>query len=148
MKLLGTLFAIVAVAGLASAEEKKFDAAKLEGKWKITEGTKNGAKVEEANLKGEVIITKDTVTIKAADMTHVMAFKLDTSKSPVQIDMEGKEGPAAGAKAEGIISVDGDTLKLAYTTNIAGSGFDGKRPTKFESDKDSKSFYFLLKKEK
>ena len=32
MKLLGTLFALVAVAGLVSAEEKKFDAAKMEGK--------------------------------------------------------------------------------------------------------------------
>ena len=37
MRLLGALFAVVAVAGLASAEEKKFDASKLEGKWKITE---------------------------------------------------------------------------------------------------------------
>jgi uncharacterized protein (TIGR03067 family) len=62
--------------------------------------------------------------------------------------MEGKEGPAAGAKAEGIVSLDGDTLKLAYTTTIAGSGFDGKRPTKFETTKDSKSLYFVLKKDK
>ena len=146
MKLLGTLFALVAVAGLASAEEKKFDAAKLEGKWKITEGTKSGTKVEEANLKGEVIITKDSVTIKSPDMTHVMSYKLDTSKSPVQIDLEGKEGPAAGSKAEGIISLDGDTIKFAYTTNIPG--FDGKRPEKFESPKDSKVFYFVMKKEK
>jgi uncharacterized protein (TIGR03067 family) len=146
MRFLGTLFAIVAVAGLASAEEKKFDATKLEGTWKITEGTKNGTKVEEANLKGEVIISKDKVTIKGPDMTHVMAFKLDATKSPVEIDMEGKEGPAAGSKAEGIIEVDGDTLKLAYSTNIPG--FDGKRPTKFESTKDNKAFYFVLKKEK
>jgi uncharacterized protein (TIGR03067 family) len=147
MKLLGTMFALVAVAGLSSAEEKKFDASKLEGKWKITDGTKNGEKVKEENLKGEIIITKDTVTIKG-DMTHVMAYKLDTSKSPVQIDMEGKEGPSASFKAEGIIALDGDTLKIAYTTNITGSGFDGKRPEKFETTKDSKSLYFVLKKEK
>jgi uncharacterized protein (TIGR03067 family) len=146
MKLLGSLFALVAVAGLSSAEEKKFDASKLEGKWKITEGMKNGEKVKDDNLKADVIITKDTVTIKASDMTHVMAYKLDTSKSPVQIDMEGKEGPAAGTKGEGIISLDGDTLKLAYTTNIPG--FDGKRPEKFEAAKDSKAFYFVMKKEK
>ena len=146
MKLLGTLFALVAVAGLVSAEEKKFDAAKLEGKWKITEGLKSGSKVAEENLKAEVTITKDTVTIKGGDMTHVMSYKLDTSKSPVQIDMEGKEGPAAGSKAEGIVALDGETLKLAYTTNIPG--FDGKRPEKFESAKDSKTFFFVMKKEK
>ena len=146
MKVLGTLFALVAVAGLSSAEEKKFDASKLEGKWKITEGMKNGEKVKDDNLKADIIITKDTVTIKAPDMTHVMSYKLDTSKSPVHIDMEGKEGPAAGTKGEGIIEVDGDTLKLAYTTNIPG--FDGKRPEKFDAPKDSKAFYFVMKKEK
>ena len=60
--------------------------------------------------------------------------------------MEGKEGPAAGTKAEGIVALDGDTLKLAYTTNIPE--FDGKRPEKFESTKDNKAFYFVMTKEK
>ena len=77
---------------------------------------------------------------------HVMGYKLDTSKSPVEISMEGKEGPAKGSTADGILSLDGDTLKLAYTTNIPG--FDGKKPTKFESTADNKAFYFVLKKVK
>jgi uncharacterized protein (TIGR03067 family) len=64
----------------------------------------------------------------------------------MQIDMEGDEGPAKGFKAEGIIALDGDTLKLAYSTNIPG--FDGKRPEKFESTKDNKAFLFLMKKAK
>ena len=51
MKVLGTLFALVAVAGLTSAEEKKFDAAKLEGKWKITEGRSRGQRSRSQNLK-------------------------------------------------------------------------------------------------
>jgi uncharacterized protein (TIGR03067 family) len=145
MKLLGTLFTLVVVAGLASAADK-FDPPKLAGKWKFTEGTKAGMKVDEKNLAAEVIIDKDTVTIKGSDMTHVMSYKLDTTKSPVEITMEGKEGPAMGSKADGIIALDGDTLKLAYTTNIPG--FDGKKPTKFESTADNKAFYFVLKKAK
>jgi uncharacterized protein (TIGR03067 family) len=147
MKLLGTLFALVAVTGLVSAEEKaKFDASKLVGKWKLTEGTKSGMKVDEKNLAGEVTIDKDAITIQGGDMKHVMAYKIDATKSPVEITMEGKEGPSTGSKADGIIALDGDTLKLAYTTNIPG--FDGKRPTKFESTKDDKAFYFVMKRVK
>lgn len=146
MKLFATLFALIAVSGFAVGEEKKFDAEKLVGKWKFTEGTKGGEKVDAKNLESEVTITKDTVTIKDATMTHVMKYKVDASKSPIQIDFEGEEGPAKGFKAEGIIALDGETLKLAYSTNIPG--FDGKRPEKFESNKDNKAFLFVMKKAK
>ena len=148
MKLFGTLFALVAAAGLAAADEKaKFDASKLVGTWKFTEGTKSGMKVDEKNLAAEVTIDKDTITIKGAgDEKHVMGYKIDATKSPAEITMEGKEGPSMGTKADGIIALDGDTLKLAYTTNIPG--FDGKKPTKFESAKDDKAFYFVLKRVK
>lgn len=148
MKLFATLFALVAVAGLAGADEKaKFDAAKLVGKWKFTEGTKSGMKVDEKNLAAEVTIDKDTITIKGSgDEKHVMAYKIDATKSPAEISLEGKEGPSMGTKGDGIIALDGDTLKLAYTTNIPG--FDGKKPTKFESTADNKAFYFVLKKVK
>ena len=47
-----------------------------------------------------------------------------------------------GAKAKGIVTVDGDTLKLAYHP------MGGDRPTKFESAKDSGVFYFTLTKMK
>lgn len=146
MKLFATLFALVAVSSLAFGEEKKFDVEKLVGKWKFTEGTKAGEKVDAKNLEAEVTITKDTLTIKDPSMTHVMKFKIDASKSPIQIDFDGEEGPAKGFKAEGIIALEGDTLKLAYSTNIPG--FDGKRPTKFESTKDNKAFLFVMKKAK
>jgi len=147
MKLFVAAISLVIFAGFAVAEEKKkFDPASIQGKWIFTGGTKLGTKVEEASLKAEVTITKDTIMIKSPDETHVMAFKLDTTKSPIEINLEGKKGPAEGATAEGIIEIDGDTLKLAYSTSFAG--FDGKRPTKFESTKEGKSFYFMLKKAK
>ena len=142
MKLLGTLFALVAVAGLASAEEKKFDAAKLEGKWKITEGTKSGSKVEEANLKGEVIITKDSVTIKSPDMTHVMSYKLDTSKKPKEIDLTPESGNEAGQTMQGIYELDGDNLKLCF--GRPGTG----RPKEFSSKEGSEHALVVLKRAK
>jgi len=147
MKLFVAAMSFVVFAGFAVAEEKKkFDPASIQGKWTFTGGTKAGTKVEEASLKAEVTITKDTITIKDPSEVHVMAFKLDVTKSPIEINMEGKEGPAKGTMGEGIIEIDGDTLKLAYSTNIPG--FDGKRPTKFESTKDNKAFLFTLKKAK
>lgn len=147
MKLFVAAVSLVLFVGFAVAEEKKkFDPVSIQGKWKLTEGTNLGKKVTEASLKAEVTITKDTITIKAPDETHVMAFKLDTTKTPIEINMEGKEGPAKGSTGEGIIEIDGDTMKLAYSTSFPG--FDGKRPTKFESTKEGKSFFFTLKKEK
>ena len=147
MKVFATLFALVAVSGLAFAEEKpKFDAQKLVGKWKFTEGTKSGEKVDAKALESEVTFTKDTVTLKDPTQTHVMKFKIDATKKPIQVDFVGEEGPAKGFKAEGIISLKGDTLTLAYATNIPG--FEGKRPEKFESTKDNKAFLFVMKKTK
>lgn len=142
MRVVGTLFALVAVAGLASAEEKKFDAAKVEGKWKMVAGTKAGTKLEGKTLEAEVTIDKDKITIKAPDMTHVMAYKLNTGKAPVQIDMEGKEGAATGLKTEGIVSLDGDKLTLAYALP------DGKRPEKFESTKDNNAMLIVMERVK
>jgi uncharacterized protein (TIGR03067 family) len=147
MKLSATLFAVVAVSGLAFGEDKpKFDADKLVGKWKLTEGTKMGEKSDAKSLEAEITFTKDMVTIKDGTMTHVMKYKVDASKTPVQIDFVGEEGPAKDFKAEGIISLDGDTLKLAYATNIPN--LEGKRPEKFESTKDNKAFLFVMKKAK
>jgi uncharacterized protein (TIGR03067 family) len=138
--------ALVVCAGFAAAEDKKFDASKLEGKWTITAGTKEGTKLDAKNLEGEVTIAKDTITIKAPDMTHVMGYTVDGTKSPVTIDMVGKEGPAKDLKAEGIIEVKGEEIHLAYVAQIPG--MEGKRPTKMESTKDNKALYFVLKKAK
>jgi uncharacterized protein (TIGR03067 family) len=148
MKLFATMFALVAVSALVFGEDKpKFDAEKLVGRWKFTEGTKSGDKVDAKGLEATAVtFTKDTVTLEGGGEKHVMKFKIDATKTPVHVDFEGEEGPSKGFKAEGIMSLDGDILKLAYATNIPG--FDGKRPEKFESTKDNKAFLFVMKKMK
>lgn len=148
MKPFASLAVLVLFAGVAAAEEPKkeakFDPAALVGKWTITEGMKMGKKVEGDALKGEVVITKDDISIGSE---HKMGYKIvDAAKKPAHIDMEGKEGPAQGTKAEGIVWFDGETLKLAYGTNIPG--FEAKRPEKFESTEANKAFYFVMKKAK
>jgi uncharacterized protein (TIGR03067 family) len=150
MKKLGMLVLALLVA-TATAEEKKpeFDAAKLVGEWTYVSGMKGGEAVAKEALAGKVTITKDTIKVPAGpDVTFVMAYTIDGKATPATIDITIKEGPpgAKDTKAAGIISVDGDTLKLCYVDASAKDA--AKRPTKFESTKENKAHYFVLKKAK
>jgi uncharacterized protein (TIGR03067 family) len=111
----------------ADDKDSKFDAAKLVGDWTYVSGMKGGEKVDPANLKNKVVITKESLTL-TGDQKFVMKYELDSKKSPVVINMEMTESPfGAGAKAIGIISCDGKELKLCYDP-------EGKKtPEKFES---------------
>jgi uncharacterized protein (TIGR03067 family) len=149
MKSLISASVVVLVSAWAVADDKAdkgaaFDAAKLVGNWDYVAGTKSGEKVEKDHLVGKVTITKDTITIPAGqDMKFVIAYKLNTKASPVGVDMDIKDGPVKEGKAEGIIELKGDDLKLCYVPMPGG-----KRPTKFESTKDNGAFYFVLKRSK
>jgi uncharacterized protein (TIGR03067 family) len=148
MRTLGTLGLALLLAAAAPAEDKKadkLDAKALEGTWTYVSGMKSGEKSAEDALKGTVTVTKDTFTLQSPMAKFVIAYKLDAEKSPATIDMEIKESPfGAGAKAEGIIAVKGDEVRICYVTADSG----GKRPTKFESTKDNSAFLFVLKREK
>ena len=147
MKYLATLAVALFLTPIVGAEEKKeakFDPAKLVGDWTYVSGEKGGEKVAKENLAGKVTFGKDTITLPAGpDMKFVMAYKVDDKATPATINMEIKDGPVKEGKAIGIISVDGDELKLCYVPD----GSD-KRPTKFESTKDNKAFFFVLKRAK
>ncbi|QVL32642.1 TIGR03067 domain-containing protein [Telmatocola sphagniphila] len=141
----GTLV-LCSLMGTASAQKAdKFDPYLMIGDWKITEGTKMGEKSEEKALLGKIVISKDLIQIFGTDNSkaeHEMSYKLDTKTMPVTITLTGKEGPAKDTTTEGIVEVSSDTLKLCYA-------FPGeKKPSEFGSKKDSKNFYFILKKQK
>jgi uncharacterized protein (TIGR03067 family) len=127
--------------GLASAQDKKGEAPKLEGKYTLVAGKISGKDVGDDAKKGEYTFTADKITIKAMDLKFVMGYKVDAKTSPAQIDMEILEGPEGtkGTKAAGIVELKGDTLKLAYMIDKdkRSKDFDGKD-----------GFYFELKKNK
>jgi uncharacterized protein (TIGR03067 family) len=133
--------------GVSTAEEKKadFDVKKLVGDWTYVSGTKSGEILPKDHLVGTVTFTKDTVTVPAGpDAKFLMEFKIDAKASPATIDLNIKDGPVKEGKAIGIIAVEGDLLKIAY---VPAEG-DAKRPTKFESAKDSGVLFLTLKKTK
>src|SRR5262249_9619776 len=119
---------VVGSVGLTAAQEKKDDAPKLEGKCKLVVGKVEGKDSDEEAKKAEYTFTADKITIKGKDASFVMSYKLDPKASPVGIDMEILEGPEGtkGSKAQGIVELKGDTLKLAYTLA------KDKRPKSFE----------------
>lgn len=135
--------------GFADEAGKKaaLDPAKLLGEWTYESGVRGGDMVDKARLVGKVEITKDTITLGAGtEQKFVMPYKLDVKKSPVEVDLEIKEGPVGqGSKAAGILSLDGDELKICYTPLIEEGA---KRPAKLESTKDNKAFLFTLKRVK
>jgi len=129
----------VLFAGLTAAQEKKGDAPKLEGKYKLISGKVNGKDIDDDAKKAEYAFTSDKITIKGKDASFVMSYKLDPKADPVAIDMDIVEGPegAKGAKAQGIVELKGDTLKLAYTLDKdkRPKNFDGKDGNLFELKK-------------
>ena len=121
----------------------KFDAEKLVGKWHYVSGVKDGTTIDPENLKKQMVeFTKDKVTL-TNDAKFVMKFDLDTAKKPVGINLEMVESPfGAGAKANGIIEVKGDQMRICYNPG------EGDAPKTFEAKEGSKVHLFVLKRSK
>jgi uncharacterized protein (TIGR03067 family) len=127
MRTLLALGLVVTVFGAAPAEDKKDPTA---GKWVIESVTRDGktsdalkgATREHADGKYSITPAKDT----KAPLT-VGTYTLDTTKTPVAIDMKPKGGNFDGKTILGFVKADGDTMTIAF----AEPGKD--RPTKFES---------------
>jgi uncharacterized protein (TIGR03067 family) len=137
------LMALGLLVGTAAAEDKeKLDPAKLVGTWTYVSGEKEGKKIPADNLKqGTVEITKENITLKAPDGKFVIKYQLDSAKSPAQINMEITEGPqGVGSKAEGIVALDGEQLKLCYPA------MGGAVPKDFATKEGSGLHLFVLKK--
>jgi len=127
MRMLLALGLVTSLFGIATADDKKDPTA---GKWVIESVTRDGkandalkgATREHSDGKYSLTPAKDT----KAPLT-VGTYTLDTTKTPIAIDMKPKGGNFDGKTLLGIVKVDGDTMTIAF----AEPGKD--RPTKFES---------------
>jgi uncharacterized protein (TIGR03067 family) len=150
MKLFNMLTMSVAMlfVGFAGAEDKKpiaFDATKLVGTWQITGGKKDGADASKEGIEStKLVVEKEKMTLKTSIGDFVMKYTVDAKTMPVSLDLEITDGPdkdAKGTKAKGIVSIDGDTVKIAYHP------IGGARPKNFDAKKDSGEFSFTMKRE-
>ena len=134
--------ALVGVVGLVvRADDKpaKADAPKLEGKYTLVSGKKNGSDVDEKSKQAKYVFDAKKITIEMEDLKFVMTYTLDGKGDSAKIDLVMTESPIEdlkGSKAYGIVEKKGDTLKLAYALE------KDKRPTDY-SGKDG--FTYELK---
>lgn len=138
MKQLAAVTLVLCVGLACGAEDKKADAPKLAGAYKLVAGKKNGEKVGDEAKKSKYTFTDKQVTIADDNGKFVMSYKVDGKN----IDMEILEAPfegLKGTKGYGIVELKDGTLKLAYATE------KDKRPKDFEG---KEGFFFELKKEK
>lgn len=122
---------------------KKLDSSKLVGTWTYVSGMRAGKKVGKESLMGNVVITKDTLTMPAGpEAKFVIGYKIDNSTSPAKIEMSIKDGPVKEGKASGLITLKGKRLILCYVAA------PGDAPKKMKSTEENNAFYFVLKRAK
>ena len=116
----------------------------LAGKWSCESATVNGKVLAAEKTKlFQLTMTKDRYkTDKDGEVLFDSSYTLDTAKTPKQINIVGTEGDLKGKEAQGIYSLEGDTLKICYT--MPG----GKRPTAFESAAGSEAYLMVWKRKK
>lgn len=141
-----TLLIVTMVGFVLGAQDAKDDKAKLQGAWQMESSTQGGQ--EDPNAKERTMVfEKDTVSIKRGDMTvYKGKYKLDTTKSPKQIDITLDESPADrfnGKTGLGVYELKDDTLK--WSVNMPGSE---TRPENFESAAGSATMVVVLKRVK
>jgi len=142
MKMLLPLALTVGVFAVSTADDKKDPTA---GKWVVESVTRDGKAND--GLKGAAREHGDgkyTLTPAAGSKAQPTTgtYTIDTTKTPVAIDMKPKGGTYDGKTLQGIVKVDGDTMTIAF----AEPGKD--RPTKFESAEGSGVVLAVHKKAK
>ena len=115
----------------------------LVGNWRYTSGQRAGEDVEteRLNMGGNVEITADSFHVPASETEKfVMSYELDTSTSPVSIDLSIEEGPAPEGVAVGIIKMEDGKLVFCYDPT------GQNRPESFETDEGNGFFMFELER--
>ena len=129
------------IAGLASPlfAEKPAQEAIL-GKWEVVSAEQGGNPTDKP-VGDKVEFTKDKMIVTEKDdrnETPEVSYVVDVTKSPWAIDLS-LELNGATLSMEGILAVEDKQLKFCMARPGA------PRPSKFESDADSKSISMVLK---
>jgi uncharacterized protein (TIGR03067 family) len=146
MKTFVAMVVTLIVAG-ACAAEKEINTkvtSRMTGTWSCAAATINGKPLADGTVK-KLRLTMTGTRYKTERSDEVLSdstYWLDTTKAPAHINMVGTEGDLTGKEAQGIIAVEGDTLKICYT-------MPGKpRPISFASATNSEAYLIVWKREK
>ncbi len=136
-----------------SSKDETAEVAKLVGTYRITTGERNGKKIDADKLADVTVrIEKKVITTFDKDKKefYAAAYELDTKQKPWKIMMTATIVPVAdknaktdgkGNKAEGLIEISGETVKLIYSLP------EGNAPTEFKAG-EKQQMFVLIKMEK
>lgn len=101
---------------LASADAKKDELKKLEGKWVLVSGEKDGKELSAEEVKAARLSIKGNKhTVHVGGDVIKGTHKLDASTSPASIDATDTEGPFKGKTTHGIYEVKGSEFKVCFS---------------------------------
>jgi uncharacterized protein (TIGR03067 family) len=129
---------------VALADDKKGDASKLLGDYTVVSGKRDGKDLPKKDFENSTVhVEKNKIYGHDKEKKEFFGatYTLDTSSKPWKISMVSTS-PKKGEKAEGVIEVDGDKVRLAYA--LPG----GKTPTSFEAGEKQQSFVLMRVKGK
>ena len=125
-------------AGLVGCAPANNDMKTLQGTWTLVSGEKDGEPLPEQDVKdSKLTIVGDTHTVQVGDMKLKGTQKLDSTKTPKQIDANDTEGPTIGLNF-GIYEI---TPAGDFRVCFAPTGKE--RPTDFVTKPDSGHFAHL-----
>jgi uncharacterized protein (TIGR03067 family) len=140
------LLGLILTVGAPAPKETAKPTPKLEGDWVV-----ESFDAPEKGPPGTITftITADRILINSGgrDKPDDAAYSADLTKKPATIDIRPNRAGGPGGPpppdlvVKGILSIDGDTLKLCFTR-------DGERPTEFKADADKRTVLITLKRAK
>lgn len=145
LSLFAGLLVVGLVAGLSASGDKKTvndDLKKTEGTWTLVSGEENGQPIPDEVVKNsKLTIVGDNYTVQLGDLgVKKGTQKLDSTKSPKQIDARDTDGPTVGQNV-GIyeFTADGD-FRVCFAST--GNG----RPTEFVSTPENGQFIHVWRR--
>lgn len=148
--LCATLIAAGLSSSLASAESKpvpKSAEPGLLGTYRIVSGERNGKPIPPERLHVvSVRISEQTITTldKGEKEVYVATYTLKKDQKPWRISMTATVTPdkSKGMKSDGLIELDGDTVKLIYALpgGKAPAAGDRRAPSSFKTGENQQMF--------
>jgi len=107
-------FAIVLNGGLVAGDDETDDKDKIQGEWSLVSMETSGRKMDEEAIKKSKLEVKNNEWVSTANGRELTrTYKLDSSKSPKQIDLVSKQEDKKVTWLA-IYKIDGDALTFCW----------------------------------